>query len=172
MLLRRALALSALAIATAFAGDNLPRPALRFRPNLRPISIALAGDNPSPASREDEKTQVVTLRGAIAMALKDNIDIQWHKTDLKLQDAEVRLAWGDFDPALSLNSTYQFVRTPQNPTTITTADTAQQILLEQEALAEIQSGVAAEATPAHSRCCNLQRQPALRLPERGPPQRP
>ena len=148
MLIRRALALSAIAIATAFAGDNLPRPALRFRPSLRPVSIALAGDNPAPAVLGANKTQVVTLREAIAMALKDNIDIQWHKTDLKLQDAEVRLAWGDFDPALSLSSTYEFVRTPQNPTTITTADTAQQILLEQEALAEIQSGVGAVPTPA------------------------
>ena len=40
------------------------------------------------------------------MALKDNIDIQWHKTDIKLQDAQIRLAWGDFDPAFAFNSTY------------------------------------------------------------------
>jgi outer membrane protein TolC len=124
MLIRRALALSAIAIATAFAGDKL-----------------------SPSGEGSGKTQVVTLREAIAMALKDNIDIQWHKTDLKLQDTQIRLAWGDFDPALDFTSSYTFSRIPQNPTTITSADTAQQILLEQEAIAQIQTGANAVPTP-------------------------
>jgi outer membrane protein TolC len=125
MLIRRALALSALVVATAFAGDKL---ALQPEEDAGP-------------------TLIITLHDAIAMALKDNIDILWHKTDIKLQDTQIRLAWGDFDPALSLDSTYEFARTPQNPTTITTADTAQQILLEQEALAEIQTAVNALPTP-------------------------
>jgi outer membrane protein TolC len=124
MLIRRALALTAIAIATAFAGDKLPVP----------------GSDAGP-------TRIITLHDAIAMALKDNIDILWHKNDLKLQDAEVRIAWGDFDPVLNANSTYTYSRTPQNPTTITSADTAQQILLEQESLAEIQSAVEAQPTP-------------------------
>jgi len=150
MLIRRALALSAIAISTGFAGDVLSRPALGLDAAPRPISIALGGgdksDAPAPGAGAG-KTQVLTVREAIAMALRDNIDIQWHKTDIRLQDAEVRLAWGDFDPALSLNSTYEFIRTPQNPTTITSADTAQQILLEQEALAQINSAVSAIPTP-------------------------
>ncbi|MGA3171264.1 MAG: hypothetical protein ABSE62_09630, partial [Chthoniobacteraceae bacterium] len=127
MLIRRALALSAIAIATAFAGDAL-----------------------SPSEQGAGKTQVLTLREAIAMTLQNNIDIQWHKSDLKLQDAQVRLAWGDFDPAFDIESTYTFSRTPQNPTTITSADTAQQILLEQEALAEIQSASAPTPVPLPS----------------------
>ena len=93
------------------------------------------------------KTRVLTLHQAIEMALRDNIDIQWHKTDLKLQDAQIRLAWGDFDPVFSLDSSYQFIRTPQNPSTITTADTAEQILLQQQFLAEAQSAVNAQPTP-------------------------
>lgn len=148
MLIRRALALSALAIATAFAGDSMPRPVLRFRsPALRPATIGLSGGKPAPAATGDGQTQILSLREAIAMALKDNIDIQWHKTDIKLQDAQIRLAWGDFDPALVFNSTYEFARTPQNPTIITSADTAQQILLEQEAIAEVNSAVSALPTP-------------------------
>ena len=127
MLIRRALALSAIAIATGFAGDKVLPPGVG------------AGT-----------TQVVTLREAITMALKDNIDIQWHKTDIKLDDTQIRLAWGDFDPALSLNSTYSFTRTPQNPTTITSADTAEQILLEQEALAQIQAVTAPTPVPLPS----------------------
>ena len=124
MLIRRALALSALAVATAFAGDAA----------LAPVAGGA-------------RTRVLTLHEAIEMALRDNIDIQWHKTDLKLQDAQIRLAWGDFDPVFSLNSSYQFVRTPQNPSTITTADTAQQILLQQQFLAQAQSAVNAQPTP-------------------------
>lgn len=149
MLIRRALALSAIAIATAFAGDNPVRPELRFGPVLRPVSIALGGDRPAPSLSYlgDGKTQIVTLHEAIGMALKNNIDIQWHKSDLKLQDSEVRLAWGDFDPAFVFSSSYNFIRTPQNPTTITSADTAQQILLEQEALAQIAAATTAQPTP-------------------------
>ena len=90
---------------------------------------------------------MLTLREVIALTLKRNIDIQWHKTDMKLQDAQIRLAWGDFDPSFSLNSSYQFIRTPQNPSSITSADTANQILLEEEALTEIQSVVNAQPTP-------------------------
>jgi outer membrane protein TolC len=151
MLIRRALALSALALATALAGDYSPSPVLRFRsPALRPVSPALSvAKHPQPASDPD-KTQFLTLHEAIAMALKDNIDIQWHKTDLRLDDDQVRIAWGDFDPSLSFSSTYEFSRTPQNPTTITSADTAQQILLEQEALAEIQSAAAPTPVPLPS----------------------
>jgi outer membrane protein TolC len=125
MLIRRALALSAIAIATAFAGDK-----------LTPAGHGAGGNR---------KTQILTLRQAIGMALRDNIDIQWHKTDIKLQDSQIRLAWGDFDPTLQIASSYEFARTPQNPTTITSADTAQQILLEQEALAEISA--AQQPTP-------------------------
>ena len=150
MLIRRALALSALALATAFAGDNISTPLVQFRsPVIRPKSVGLAGGKPSLAGKSDT-TQVLTLRQAIAMALKDNIDIQWHKTDLELLDSEVRAGWGDFDPALSFSSTYEFSRTPQNPTTITSADTAQQILLEQEAIAEIQANAAPTPVPLPS----------------------
>jgi outer membrane protein TolC len=148
MLIRRALALSAIAIATAFAGDKLP---LGDAASARAVTPGPAGaarhKTPAPNPAPGMVNQVLTLREAIAMALKDNIDIQWHKTDMRLQDAEIRLAWGDFDPALSLTSTYEFVQTPQNPTTITTADTAQQILLEQEALAQINNAVSALPTP-------------------------
>ena len=124
MLIRRALALSAIAIATAFAGDKL-----------------------APQGPDSGHVQIVTLHEAIAMALQNNIDILWHKADLKLQDTQIHLAWGDFDPSLAFDSTYTYSRTPQNPTTITTADTAQQILLEQDALKEINDAVSALPTP-------------------------
>ena len=147
MLIRRALALSAIAVATAFAGDTFPSVSFRTPARIRETA-GVAGHKPPPPQPEPKKeTRVVTLREAIGMALQENIDIQWHKTDIKLQDAEIRLAWGDFDPALTLNSTYEFIQTPQNPTTITTADTAQQILNQQQALAEINNAVAAIPTP-------------------------
>ena len=152
MLIRRALALSALALATAFAGDTSFTPVLRFRsPVLRPVTVGLTGGrHAQPDATPQGKTQVVTLRQAIAMALKDNIDILWHKTDLDLQDSEVRAAWGDFDPAFEFNTSYTDSRTPQNPTTITSADTAQQIVLQQEALAEIQANAAPTPVPLPS----------------------
>jgi len=134
MLIRRALALSALAVATALAGDKIGPAA-----SPTPSGSAAA----APAGR----TQVVTLRDAVTMALNDNIDILWHKTDLRLQDASIHLAWGDFDPTLDFSSTYTFSRTPQNPTIITSADTAQQILLEQEAIAEIEASAAPTPVP-------------------------
>jgi outer membrane protein len=136
MLIRRALALSALAVATAFAGDKIGS-----APSPRPTPSGPTA--PAPAG----KTQVVTLRDAITMALNDNIDILWHKTDLRLQDASIHLAWGDFDPTLDFSSSYTFSRTPQNPTTITSADTAAQILLEQEAIAEIEANAAPTPVP-------------------------
>ena len=124
MLIRRALALSAIAIATAFAGDTV-----------------------SPSGEGGIRTEILTLHQAIAMALQDNIDIQWHKTDIKLQDAQIRLGWGDFDPALTFSSNYEFAQTPENPTIISSADTAQQILLQQEAIAAVQSEANSLPTP-------------------------
>ena len=151
MLIRRALALSALALATALAGDTPTAPVFRFRsPVIRAPSVALTGTGHSPKPDAPDKTQVLTLHDAIEMALRDNIDIQWYKTDLKLQDAEIRVAWGDFDPALAFSSTYQYSHTPQNPTIITSADTAEQILLEQEAIAQIQSAAAPTPVPLPS----------------------
>jgi outer membrane protein TolC len=153
MLIRRALALSAIAIASAVAGDpfTMSAPSGRARAVKSAVSEGLSGaETTAPAFDSGAgagKTQIVTLRDVIGMTLRNDIDIEWHKVDLKLQDAQIRLAWGDFDPVLSLNSTYQFVQTPQNPTTITSADTAQQILLQQEALAQIQSAVNAQPTP-------------------------
>jgi outer membrane protein TolC len=139
MLLRRALALSALAVATAFAGDHAG-------PAVSPTPARSAEPGAAPAGR----TQVVTLRDAITMALNDNIDILWQKTDLRVQDSTIRQAWGDFDPTLDFSSTYTFSRTPQNPTTITSADTAAQILLEQEAIAEIEANAAPTPVPLPS----------------------
>jgi outer membrane protein TolC len=81
------------------------------------------------------------------MALQDNIDIQWHKTDLQLQDQGIRAAWGDFDPALEFNSGYTYSQTPENPTIISSADTAQQILLEQEDIALIEANAAPTPVP-------------------------
>jgi outer membrane protein TolC len=137
MLIRRALALSALAVATAFAGDKLS-PA----PSPTPAASVAAG--------AAGKTQILTMRDAISMALNDNIDILWQKTDLGVQDASIRLAWGDFDPTLEFSSSYTYSRIPQNPTTITSADTAQQILLEQEAIAEIEANAAPTPVPLPS----------------------
>ena len=188
MLTRRALALSAIALAIAIARDTQAGPAFRpigdgiSRPAPLPavtpapeperplMPAALPSQTPAPApiytsdtitlssaisSRTpapeelpgNNTTETVTLSQVIEMTLRDNIDIQWHKTDLRLQDDQVRVAWGDFDPAFEFSTSYTYDRTPQNPTTITTADTAQQILLEQEALAEINGTVTGEPTP-------------------------
>jgi len=141
MLPRRALALSSLALATILAGDSLSSqlPAPAVSPTPAPAA--------APASA---RTETVTLREAIAMALQNNLDIQWQKTDIHLQDAETRAAWGDFDPSLSFSSTYEYSRTPENPTIISSADTAQQIFLEQQALAEIQANAAPTPIPLPS----------------------
>jgi len=171
MLIRRALAFSSLAIATAFAGDRIAAPAPTPVPVRRasPATIVVhsrpdpvvsptpapavspppgSSGSPTPAPLASQgKEEVLTLRQAIEMTLRDNIDIQWHKTELRLQDASIHIAWGDFDPALEFNSSYTDSQTPQNPTIITSADTAQQILLEQEALAEIRANAAPTPVP-------------------------
>jgi len=153
MLIRRALALSAIAIASAFAGDTITinAPSGRAHAVGEGESVGLSGadgaDGGVTMDSGGVRTQVLTLRDAIGLTLRNNIDIAWHKTDLKLQDTQIRLAWGDFDPVLSLNSSYAFTQTPQNPTTVTSADTAQQILLQQEALAQIETSANAVPTP-------------------------
>jgi outer membrane protein len=178
MLLRRALALSALALTTALAADNVapsptPIPSKSSRSSLvkksalvkKPALVKTPAPfvsqtkskskpsvtpPPAPAFPSGPRTQILTLREAIDMALENNIDIQWHKTDLRFDDAQMHLAWGDFDPSLSFSSTYTYSQTPQNPTIITSADTAQQILLEQEAIAEIQANAAPTPVPLPS----------------------
>jgi outer membrane protein len=147
MFSRRALALSAIAIAAVLAAAYA-QPAAKPTPTppLTPADVV----NVAGVEGITGKTQTVTMRQAIAMALQDNIDILWHKSDLRLQDAGVRLAWGDFDPALEFSSTYTYSQTPENPTIISSADTAQQILLEQEAIAEIEAAAAPTPVPLPS----------------------
>ena len=171
MLIRRALALSALALATALAGDNIPTPAtpvFRFNsPVIRPVSVGLSGQKkaprstpspsptPTPAANSSiasafgppDNSRIISLHEAVTMALKDNIDIQFLKTDLKLNDSQVRVAWGAFDPSLNFSANYTDSRTPENPTIITSADTAQQILLEQEDIAAIEANAAPTPAP-------------------------
>jgi outer membrane protein TolC len=175
MLIRRALALSALALATAFAGDSnvmpprrpVPVAPSRAKPAVSPLPLPTPSPLSTPSPLPDpalspspsptpvpapfgQKTEFLSLHQAIARALRNNIDIQWQKTDVQFSDAEILLGWGDFDPQLDFSSTYTYSQTPQNPTIITSADTAQQILLEQEALAEIKAAVAPTPVPLPS----------------------
>lgn len=60
------------------------------------------------------RTERITLRQAIEMALKNNINIRWSKTDVKVDADRVRIAWGAFDPSLNLTATRESIRTPQD----------------------------------------------------------
>jgi len=149
MLIRRALALSSLALATALAADNIaPAPIL----TAHDVDAA-APSHSTDALPPDEigmKAEIVTLHEAIAMALKNNLDIQWQKADISLQDSVTNAAWGDFDPVFEFSSTYTDSQTPENPTIISSADTAQQIFLEQQAIALIESNAAPTPVPLPS----------------------
>jgi outer membrane protein TolC len=147
MLIRRALALSSLALATALAAENISSPLLTAHDAAHPPPAASSQE---PTDNIAIKAQIVTLRDAIAMALRNNLDIQWQKADISLQDDVTRGAWGDFDPQLQFSSTYTYSDTPENPTIISSADTAQQILLQQEAIALIEASAAPTPVPLPS----------------------
>jgi HAE1 family hydrophobic/amphiphilic exporter-1 len=150
MLIRRALALSSLALATALAAENVSGPLLTAHDAESAAPSLTAKVTPQPQADIGMQAEIVTLHEAIALALKQNLDIQWQKTDVSLQDEVTRSSWGDFDPQLQFSSTYTDSQTPENPTIISSADTAQQILLEQEAIALIQSNAAPTPVPLPS----------------------
>jgi len=148
MLIRRALALSSLALATAVAADNIASSPLLTAHDAAGAAPSLtAKEQPEPAADIGMRAEILTLHEAIALALKNNLDIQWQKADISLQDDITRAAWGDFDPVFEFNSAYTDSKTPENPTIISSADTAQQILLQQEAIALIEANAAPTPVP-------------------------
>jgi outer membrane protein TolC len=147
MLIRRAFALSSLALATALAADNISSSPLL---TAHDASVTAPSALPQPVAEIGMRAEIVTLHEAIGLALKNDLDIQWQKTDIGLQDQILRAAWGDFDPSLQFSSTYTYSQTPQNPTIISSADTAQQIFLEQQSISLIEANAAPTPVPLPS----------------------
>lgn len=106
--------------------------------------LLAAGDQPPVGFRNRSlglrniRTETITLSQAIEMALRNNLDVRWNRTDVKLDADRVRLAWGAFDPNLNLSMSRESIRTPQNAQQIVATGAGdnlfrlQQIRLEQE----------------------------------------
>ena len=62
---------------------------------------------------QTERTEVLPLERAIAMALTNNLDVRWNRTDLKIDTDRIRYAWGVFDPSLNLSALRESNRTTQ-----------------------------------------------------------
>src|SRR5438094_9300129 len=69
-------------------------------------------------------TESISLQQAVEMTLNNNLDAKIERAGFSIADARVRLAWGDFDPVLNINTTRETTQSPQNPSTISNADAA------------------------------------------------
>ena len=68
------------------------------------VSAQIAGNS---------KTEVLPLDRAIAMALTNNLDVRWNRTELQISGDQLRYAWGAFDPVLGASATRESNRTTQ-----------------------------------------------------------
>lgn len=85
-------------------------------------------------------TAPLSMRGAIEMALKNNLDVKFEKVGIDLQKAQLLNAEGAFDPVLQISGQYQSIRRPQdlnNPSTTT------EVLQEQALATQFNQNVAA-----------------------------
>src|SRR5947208_3490620 len=97
---------------------------------LASTAAALDGD----ASWIGSPTELITLDQAIDMALTNNLDAHFDRAGLHIARDRVRLAWGVFDPVISIGTARESVETPQNATNISSAAEAQQIQLQQQSI--------------------------------------
>jgi outer membrane protein TolC len=74
-------------------------------------------------------TEPLSLRGAIEQALKNNLEVQFENTGIRVQRAQVKFAAGAFDPVFSMAAQYQSI---QRPTDINNPSTTQAILQQQQ----------------------------------------
>jgi outer membrane protein len=97
-------------------------------------------------------TDVLTLDQAIEMALTNNLDAQIDHVGIQIANARMRYAWGEFDPVLNINTTREYNQSPQNPSTISTADAALQErqFLEQAQFLALLQGQTFTAPPVSS----------------------
>src|SRR5450432_2957258 len=80
----------------------------------------LAGEDSQTENQSDmgglsgKKTDTLTMSQAIEMALRNNLDVRWNRTDVKVDVDRIRLSWSAFDPTLTWSTTRESIHTPQN----------------------------------------------------------
>lgn len=115
-----------------------------------------AAPTPSPVARatqvmaSDGNLERISMREAIGRALSHNLDVQFDKTDIKIQEARVNFAAGVFDPIFSVSATRGSVQRPDNTANLTQADSLlqqAQILAIQQNTQAIQKATGQDVTP-------------------------
>jgi outer membrane protein TolC len=98
----------------------------------------------------------LTLGEAIEMTLRNNLDVQFSKVDMKIEQARTRFAVGVFDPVFKLEATRESIQRPDITSNLTTAES----LLQQAQILAIEAN-----TRAIQEASGLPVTPPLILPE-------
>src|SRR6188768_3998061 len=64
----------------------------------------------------------LTLGEAIGMTLQNNLDIQFSRVDMKIEQARTRFALGVFDPVFRLEASRESIQRPDITSNLTTAE--------------------------------------------------
>lgn len=81
-------------------------------------------------------TEEISLRSAIELALKNNLDVQFDRVGINVERARIKFAAGVFDPVFRMSTQYQDVRQPQD---INNPSTTQNILAQQQLQLQLNS---------------------------------
>ena len=100
------------------------------------LALPGLGSAATPASppRTRAKTEVfngspvenITMRDAINLALRNNLDVKFDHIGIRLNQSKVRFEIGAFDPVFSINMTRESIRRPENANDLRTSDQVRQ----------------------------------------------
>jgi outer membrane protein TolC len=100
-------------------------PATSFTPDAAPADMVAIFDG--------RPTEKLTLRQAIELALKNNLDAKYEHTGIAIQRAQIKFAAGAFDPVFVMSGQHQELREAQdtnNPSSVTEVNQQQQLQLQ------------------------------------------
>jgi outer membrane protein TolC len=99
------------------------------------FSIAAAAEESSAGlANLGTNTQRLTLGEAIEMALRNNLEVQFDKVGVSVEQARTRVAVGAFDPVLRLELGREAIQRPDVTTDLTSADAVAQLQLQQQSI--------------------------------------
>ncbi len=96
---------------------------------LATLALQTAGSAQSPGPSEpfqSVQSQSISLKQAIHMALKNNLDAKFENADIGVARAKLRFEVGVFDPAFSFQVSRESLRRPENVNDVTSADQVRQ----------------------------------------------
>ncbi|MES2572173.1 MAG: TolC family protein [Verrucomicrobiota bacterium] len=91
-------------------------------PTLRATRVEKKKESAAPPALNGKSVERITMREAIEMAMRNNLEVKFDKVGVRIERAKVRFEIGVFDPTFSINMSRESLRRPQNTSDFSSTD--------------------------------------------------